>query len=166
MRFPNNRAIFFIITLLCVLSLAYAYYAQLYQNFDPCPLCVVQRVILEILAILAFIYALHNPKNLLSKVYGLVLFIISAFGIKVAAHHQLLMNLPPEKQPLSCGMPLDVLFKKVPFNSFLHTILQGDAECGKVSWMVFGITPPIAVITLCSIIAILSLAVIFRSTRS
>ena len=166
MKFPNNRTIFFVITFLCVLSLAFAYYAQYFQNFEPCPLCIAQRVILAVIGVLALLYGIHNPKNLLGRVYGLVLFIISAFGIKTAAHHQWLMNLPPEQQPLSCGMPLDVLYKKVPLDSFLHTILQGDAECGKISWMIFGVTPPIAVIILCGFIALLSLVVIFRKSKS
>ena len=162
MKLPNNRTIYFAIAFLATISLAYAFYAEFYQHIEPCPLCIAQRVIIGVIALLAFIYAIHNPQNFVNKIYSLVLVALSAFGIKTAAHHQWLMNLPPEQQPLSCGMPLDVLFKKVPLNSFLHTVLQGDAECGKVTWMIFGITPPIAVITLCSTIIFLCSIILFR----
>jgi disulfide bond formation protein DsbB len=162
MKLPTNRIIFFVIGLLCTLSVAYAFYAEFYQKIEPCPLCIVQRVIIGLIAVLAFIYAIHNPQNIITKIYGLVLIFLSAFGIKVAAHHLWLMSLPPEQQPLSCGMPLAMLYQRVPLNSFLHTVLQGDAECGKIIWKIFGITPPIAVIILCSIVIILSLIIIFR----
>ena len=162
MKLPNNRTIFFIITFFCAISLAYAYYAQYYQNLEPCPLCIAQRLIIAVILLLSLLYGIHNPKTVLSKVYSLVLISFAAFGIKTAAHHQWLMNLPPEQQPLSCGMPLDVLFRRVPLDSFLHTVLQGDAECGKVTWIIFGITPPIAVILLCGFVILLSLVILLR----
>ncbi len=162
MKLPNNRTIYFVIAILATMSLAYAFYAEFYQHIEPCPLCIAQRVIIGVIGILAFVYAIHNPQNFINKIYGIILIALSAFGIKTAAHHQWLMSLPPEQQPLSCGMPLEVLFKKVPFNNFLDTVLKGDAECGKVTWLIFGITPPIAVITLCSSIILLCLIVLFR----
>ena len=162
MKLLNNRTIYFAIAVLATISIAYAFYAEFYQHIEPCPLCIVQRVIIGVIAILAFIFAIHNPQNFISKIYSIVLIAISTFEIKTAVHHQWLMNLPPEQQPLSCGMPLSVLFKKVPLNSFLHTVLQGDAECSKVTWVIFGITPPIALIILCSTTILLCLIILFR----
>ena len=162
MKLPNNRTLYYTIASIASMSLGYAFYAEFYQHITPCPLCIAQRVIIGFIAILAFVFAIHNPQNLVNKIYSLVLIALGAFGVKTAAHHQWLMNLPPEQQPLSCGMPLDILFKKVPLHSFLHTVLQGDAECGKVTWIIFGATPPIAVITLCSTIIFLCLIILFR----
>ena len=162
MHLPTNRKIFFFIFITCTFSLAYAFYAEFYQGMEPCPLCIAQRVIIFVIALLSLIYALHNPRGVLSRIYGLIITVFAAAGIKIAAHHVWLINLPPEQQPLSCGMPLTMLYQRVPLQSFLHTILQGDAECGKITWKVMGILPPVAVIILCSIIAILGLLVTLR----
>ncbi len=100
---------------------------------------------------------LHNPKNIIKKIYSLILIAISGFGLKVAFHHKWLMSLPPEQQPLSCGMPLSVLYQRLPLNNFLKMILQGDAECGKISWQILGMTPPTALIIFYFVIIALAL---------
>jgi disulfide bond formation protein DsbB len=162
----SNRIRFLFIALLCAYSLAYAYYAQFYLGQEPCPLCIVQRVILAAIGLLALIYAIHNPQNWLSRLYGVIITGFAIFGIKVAAHHVWLTNLPADQQPLSCGMPLDVLYDQLPLTGFIHKILQGDAECAKVKWLVFGMSAPAAVIVLCSIIILVSLTVIFKKKKT
>lgn len=161
----TSRKIFFLITILCGASVAYAFYAEFVQRIDPCPLCIAQRVILIVITILAFIYALHNPQNIVSRIYGLVLTTLALINIKLASHHLWLMNLPADQQPMSCGMPLEMLYQRVPLKSFLHTVLQGDAECGKINWTIVGLTPPVAVIILSSIVALLALFVVFKKKK-
>ena len=168
MRFLKNittRQLFFLMALLCCSSVAFAFYAEYYQGMEPCPLCIAERVVIGTIGLLALIYALHNPTGWMRKIYSLILISCALFGIKIAAHHLWLMGLPPELQPLSCGLPLSVLFQKVPLHSFLHTVLQGDAECGKVTWLIFGLKPPFALIILCSIIILLSLTTLCRKLK-
>ena len=161
----SSRKILFTIALLCILSIAYAYYAQFHRGYQPCPLCIAERVILATTGLLALIYAIHNPLGWMRRVYGIILISIAIFGIKVAAHHQWLINLPEDQQPLSCGMPLAVLYDRVPLHSFLHTVLQGDAECSKVNWLILGMTGPTAVIVLCSLIIVLALIITSRDLK-
>lgn len=162
----SNRMLFLLITLICIGSLGYAFYAQFYQGQEPCPLCIAQRIILAIIAVLAFLFALHNPKNWLSRIYGLIITGFAVFGIKVAAHHLWLINLPADKQPLSCGMPLNILYEELPLTGFIHKVLQGDAECSAIKWNVFGMHAPTAVIVLCSIIIFLSLSITFARKKN
>lgn len=149
------------ILFLTSISLVYAYFAEYYLGMEPCPLCIAQRVIVGLIFLISLIFAIHNPKGLAIRLYSLIILGLALFGIKISSHHIWLMNLPPDQQPLSCGMPLSMLYKRVPLNSFLHTILQGDAECGKITWKIFGLTPPMAVLILCSIIAISSIIIFF-----
>jgi disulfide bond formation protein DsbB len=81
--------------------------------------------------------------------------IIAGFGIKVSIHHVWLTELPPEQQPLSCGMPLDVMYQNLPFWHFLHKVLMGSAECAKVNWQILGINAPTAVTLLFTLILLL-----------
>ena len=158
---PSKQNLFIIIAVLSLASLGYAFYAQYFQNVEPCPLCIAQRVIIGIIAILSILFAIHNPKNFLMRIYGLIVGGFAIFGIKVAAHQLWLMNLPADKQPLSCGMPLEVLYQKIPLHSFIQYILKGDGECGKVNWTIFGMSAPTAVLVLCGIITLISLYIIF-----
>lgn len=147
--------VFIFIFIVCLLSLAYAYYSQYYNNAEPCPLCIAQRVIITIIGLLALIFSLGNLTGVINKIYSLVIAGFALFGIKIAMHHINLMNLPPDQQPLSCGMPLSVLYDKLPLTGFLQYVLKGDAECGKVNWLVFGMRGPTSVVVLCSIILLL-----------
>lgn len=161
----SKRILLVLIFLLCICSISYALFAEYHNFIKPCPLCIAQRIIIAIIGIFALLFALHNPQNILMRIYGLIITGISAFGIKVAAHHLWLMNLPPDQQPLSCGMPLEVLYKKLPLNNFIGYILKGDGECGKVNWTILGMSGPAAVIVLLSVCIIISLYIIFAEQR-
>jgi len=160
----TNRKKISVIIALVLISLGYAFYAEFALNLEPCPLCIVERVILATILVPALIFLMHNPRNKLFKcLYSLVIIGISGFGIKVAAHHVWLTQLPPEQQPLSCGMPLGVMYQSLPLHSFLHKILEGDAECAKVTWHILGINAPNAVLILFVIIILISGFTFFQS---
>jgi len=63
-------------------------------------------------------------------------------------------------------MPLGVLYDRVPLHSFLHTVLQGDAECGKVTWKILGLTPPVAVTILCCVIILIAAIIFLRQAKA
>ena len=159
----SNRKKISVIIALVLISLGYAFYAEFALNLEPCPLCIVERVILAAILVPALIFLIHNPRNNLFKyLYSLCIIGISGFGIKVAAHHIWLTQLPPEQQPLSCGMPLGAMYQSLPLHSFLHKILEGDAECAKVTWRVLGINAPLAVLILFVVIILLTGLILFR----
>ena len=157
---------FLLIFIICIFTLVYAYYSQYYNGANPCPLCIAQRIIIAIIGLLSFIFAILGFTGFLNKLFSLIIAVFAGFGIKLATHHLYLMNLPPDKQPLSCGMPLEILYQKMPLTGFLHYILQGDAECGKVNWRIFGMSGPTAMIVLCAVILILLTYNVFRNTKT
>lgn len=136
----NTRCLFLAIFLICFFADGYAMYAQFYQNADPCPLCIAQRVIFAVVALISLIALIHGAKKTGTLIYSVIIGAIAIFGIKTAYHHVWLQSLPPSEWPASCGMPLDILYKQIPLSGFLHTVLSGSAECAMVSWKVFGIS--------------------------
>lgn len=152
-----------LIFLICTAILAYAYYSQYYMGVAPCPLCIVQRLVLGAVGLLALIFGLFGVSGIINKICSLIIAGITIFGITVASRHLHLINLPPDQQPLSCGMPLDVQFQRLPFNSFLHYVLQGDAECGKVNWIIFGMKGPTAMIVACCVILLILIYNMFKT---
>jgi len=159
---PNNRQLFLSIFIICATAVAYAFYAQYSQHITPCPLCIAERIIIATSGCLSLLFALHNPKNYLRHIYGVIILGIGLFGIKIVARHIWLINLPPDQQPTSCGMPLEVLFQRIPLNGFISYVLRGDGECAKVTWQVFGVSAPNIVLLLFSMTILMSICVIFN----
>ena len=158
----NNRKLFTLISLICIATIGYIFYAQYFQNQAPCPLCIAQRVILTIIGIFAIIGALINARGIIRRIIALINTGFAIFGIKTAYHHIWLQNLPIDQQPLSCGMPLEVMYKKLPLDGFIKYILAGDGECAKISWTIFGVSAPMMSLILFSCLGIISLWMIFR----
>jgi len=160
----SNRFYFTLIAFISLISILYAFYAQYFLHLIPCPLCIAERVMLIFICLLSLILSGLNLKNYyINKFFAIVIIGLSAFNIKIAAHHLWLINLPPDQQPISCGMPLAVLFDRLPLNQFIDKILQGDAECGRVTWKILGMHAPLAVIVLCSIIILICLLLLIKA---
>lgn len=155
-----------LIFIICAAVIAYAYYSQYYLGAMPCPLCIVQRLVIIAIGLLALIFGIFGVSGILNKIVSIIIACIAIFGISIAKRHLHLMNLPPDQQPLSCGMPLEVQFERLPFSKFVHYVLQGDAECGKVNWLVFGMKGPTAMIVLCGLILVILIYNMFKKTET
>lgn len=142
-RLISRRLTFGLVFLFCFGCLGFALYSQYFQGAEPCPLCIAQRIIYLIIGIIALIGLINDCKGWGNFLYGIPLLGFSLFGVKVAHHHVWLQSLPPDQWPASCGMPLSVLYTKVPLSGFLHTVLSGTAECAAVNWKVFGFSGPL-----------------------
>ena len=158
----KNRSILLLISVICILTIAYALYAEYFQGQEPCPLCIAQRVIVIIIGIIAIIGFLINSTGVIVRIIALINTGFAIFGIKVAYHHIWLQNLPEDQQPLSCGMPLGMLYDKLPLDGFLKYVLAGDGECAKISWKILGMSAPMASLALFIILGLMSLYMVFR----
>lgn len=139
----TSRITLALIAIFSASCVGYAIYAQLYKGAEPCPLCIAQRVIYGLLAIVSIIGIVNNCKKTGNIVYSILLTSIAIFGVVIAHHHVWLQSLPPELWPASCGMPLEIMFKQMPLTGFLHTVLTGTAECAAIDWKVMGISGPL-----------------------
>src|SRR5260221_12778356 len=93
--------------LACAGMLAFGYSLQFAVGFDPCPLCIIQRILLFAAGVAFLVAALHHPAGRLGAgLYGGVIAFIAATGVAVAGRHVWLQHLPPEKRP-ACGPALD-----------------------------------------------------------
>ena len=91
------------LALICALSfgmLAYGLYLQHVVGLEPCPMCVVQRYALVLVALLAGLTAMGKSRGM--HITGIVLMLLVAgFGAFVAARQSWLQWYPPEV--VSCG---------------------------------------------------------------
>lgn len=138
----SYRQVNFGLFLASVMGIGFALYLQHYQNLDPCPLCIFQRIGLMVMGFFALIAALHNPKKSFARrIYSLMATIGVLWSTAVAGRHVWLQHLPPEDVP-ACGPGLDYWMQTFPLQSVIQKVLHGSGECAKVDWTLLGWSLP------------------------
>lgn len=125
----------------CLILLSYAYYLEIFQLLDPCPLCIFQRIAFIFIATVAFAAAIHNPAEVGKKIYSVFIVIGSTIGIFAAGRHIYLQSLPPDLTP-ECGPGLNFMLDNFPIITVLEKTIYGSGECAAVSWTFLGFSMP------------------------
>ncbi|HRD67353.1 MAG TPA: disulfide bond formation protein B [Candidatus Competibacter sp.] len=137
----SRRALNALGFLTCAGGLGYAYYAQFVQGFEPCPLCIFQRLALAALGLVFLAATVHDPRGWGAKAYGVLIDLTAMVGAGIAARHVWLQHLPPEEAP-RCGPGLDYMLQAFPLGETLREVLTGSGECAKVDWNLLGLSMP------------------------
>ena len=135
--FGAPRRAFALICLACVLMLAFGLYLQHVVGLEPCPMCIVQRYALVLVALFTGLAGVFRNVGL--RVAGGVLALIAAVGgAYTAASQSWLQWYPPEV--VSCGRDLYGMIETFPLKRALPMIFRGGGDCSKVDWTLFGLT--------------------------
>jgi protein dithiol:quinone oxidoreductase len=119
----------------CLAMLAFGLYLQHVVGLEPCPMCIVQRYALVLVAIVAAVTAMAKSKGLL--ITGSVLtLVISGFGAFVAARQSFLQWYPPEEA--SCGRDFYGMIETFPLKRAIPMIFKGSGDCTKIDWTFLG----------------------------
>jgi disulfide bond formation protein DsbB len=142
LQFPFSRRTGNLIGFLaCAAMIAFAYYLQFFQNVEPCPLCIMQRVATAATGVAFLVALIHDPAALGARLYNLVTALLAMTGATVAARHVWLQYMPADKRP-ACGPGLEYLLGTFgPFEG-VRRILHGSGECGAVDWTFLGLSLP------------------------
>ena len=111
------------------------------MGLEPCPLCILQRVMVIGVAVVALIATIHGPKEAGIKVYGWLSILTAVTGGAISIRQLWLQSLPEDEVP-ACGASLDYLLDVFPLTEVLTMILSGDGTCAEVVWELFGISIP------------------------
>jgi disulfide bond formation protein DsbB len=113
--------------------LGFGLYLQYVKHQDPCPLCMVQRVIFIAILVAFLIAATHGPKRLGERIYAVLVVLLSLSGVAVAARHIWLQHLPKDQVP-ACGPGLDYMLETMPMANVLKSLMHGSGECAEKGW--------------------------------
>lgn len=128
--------------LACFTLVAYAYYLQTVQGLEPCPLCIFQRIGFIATGAVMLIAALHGPRRVGRRVYGVLGVLTAIGGGAVAARHIWLRHLPADEVP-ACGPGLDFMLDAFPLSKTLRTVFTGSGECAAPDgWTLFSLDMP------------------------
>ena len=158
-----SRRVLALVAVASVALLAFGLYLQHVVGLEPCPMCIVQRYALVLVAIVSGITAATNKKGLLMTGSGLLV-LLSAFGAFVAARQSFLQWYPPEEA--SCGRDLYGMIETFPLKRAIPMIFKGSGDCTKVDWTFLGGSIANWSFVCFVVIGLLGLMLVVRQARS
>jgi len=129
------RRVLGLVALACVAMLAFGAYLQHVVGLEPCPMCIVQRYALILIAVCAALAASSGKKGIQIGGTGLML-VLAVAGAFVAARQSWLQWYPPEV--LSCGRDFYGMVENFPLQRLIPMLLRGSGDCTKIDWTFLG----------------------------
>ncbi len=120
---------FGLIAILSLLLLASAYALEHFRGLEPCALCLLQRYVLWMVALVAGLAWLHQPHRLGKHVYSFTLFLLNSLGLLLAARHLWVQYQTATETIAPCTAPLQTLFAFKPMLRVLAEVLQNTHDC-------------------------------------
>ena len=135
------RRLFAAGAVVCAILIGAALYFEHVMRLEPCPLCMVQRVLVVLLALVMAAAAFLNPRERGARACGALIALLGLAGTAVAGRHVYLQGLPPDQVP-ECGPGLGYILDAFPLGEAIGLILRGSGECAEVQWAFLGLTIP------------------------
>ena len=156
------RRVLALVSLACVAMLAFGLYLQHVVGLEPCPMCIVQRYALVLVAIVAGITAFTRNKSLLLTGSALLV-LLSGFGAFVAARQSWLQWFPPEIA--SCGRDFYGMIETFPLKRAIPMIFKGSGDCTKIDWTFLGLSIANWSFLSFAVIGLVGLVLVARTAR-
>jgi disulfide bond formation protein DsbB len=136
------RTLYVLGFMMCVVMIGTAlFFFQRFLGLEPCPLCILQRVVVISLGMVLLVAAIHGPGGWGNRIYGGLITLIAGSGAAIAGRHVWLQSLPADQVP-ECGPTLDYILETFPLDKALQLVLHGSGECAKVEWQFLGLSIP------------------------
>jgi disulfide bond formation protein DsbB len=129
----SNRWLYLAGALFAGSLMGFALFLQYVKHQDPCPLCMVQRVIFIAILVVFALATLHGPKRAGEKIYAALIVLLSMSGVGVATRHIWIQHLPKDQVP-ACGPGLDYMLETMPMGDVLQKLMHGSGECAAKGW--------------------------------
>ena len=156
--FDRRQKINLACALVCAGMLGYAiFYAERVLGYQPCPLCMFQRVCIGVLGIVFLIAGLHRARYRGAIVYSVFIFAAAVAATWVAGRHVWIQHQPPGTVP-ACGAPLDNLLQMFPLLEVVRRVMTGGGECGVIDWTFLGLSMPQWVLLMAVVLGLAGIA--------
>jgi len=127
--------------LACTGMMGFAFFTEYVLKYQPCPLCMFQRVAVVFTGLAFLLAALHDPKRSGRYFYAVLVSIGALATIGLAGRHVYVQSMPPGTVP-ACGAPLDMMMQMLPLTEVIANVLRGGGECATVDWRLLGLSMP------------------------
>ncbi len=148
---------------LAIASLLIAvFFMQGYLGLAACPLCIIDRWLVGLAAVLFALAATHNPSRIGQRIYAGLNMLVCAAGMAVAGRHIWLQSVPPEDVP-DCTPGLDYLMEALPLQKVFAVLMNSAGECAEVVWTFLGLSIPQQTLLLFIALFLVSLIVVVKA---
>ncbi|WP_416191054.1 disulfide bond formation protein B [Neisseria sp. CCUG12390] len=115
---------------------------QYVVGMNPCVLCILQRLMVLAVGIVALLTALNRQTSPAARtVSALFISIPALYGMGVAAYQIWIQSLPPGTAP-ACGAPWTFRLRDWPLFDLYEPIVRGFGNCAEADY-VFGVALPV-----------------------
>jgi disulfide bond formation protein DsbB len=159
--FRSPRRALALICAACLAMLAFGAYLQHVVGLEPCPMCIVQRYALMLVAVFTALGALARGRTGQRIGSGLAL-LLAIGGAFTAAKQSLLQWYPPEV--VTCGRDIYGMIETFPLQRALPMIFRGSGDCTKIDWTFLGLSIANWSFIAFAVFAVLLLLLIVRRT--
>lgn len=119
--------------------LAFAVFLQIHKGLSPCPLCIIERGIFIILAVLFIIGSIFFFKRKGQMIFHGIALIFTVLGVLLASRHIYIQHVAIHGIA-SCGPNFQILVKQFPFSQIVRLILLGTGECTVIGSRFIGLS--------------------------
>lgn len=129
------RRVLALVAAACVAMLAFGMYLQHVVGLEPCPMCIVQRYALILVAVCTGVASARGQKGWQIG-WGVLALLSAGFGAFVAARQSWLQWYPPEIA--TCGRDFYGMIEHFPIGRAIPMIFRGSGDCTVVDWTFLG----------------------------
>ena len=120
--------------------LVVAFYMEYQMGLEPCPLCMLQRIIFLCIGLVSLVSSLTNSLGV-RRTSSWIVVVLSLAGAALAIRHLYLQNIPADQLP-ACLPGLSYMFEVFPWQEIMQAMIMGTGECGDVVWTFLGLSIP------------------------
>ena len=131
----SPRRVLALISVACVAMLAFGMYLQHVVGLEPCPMCIVQRYALILVAVFAGLASLGGKKVWWMS-FAVLAVLAGGFGAFTAARQSWLQWYPPEVA--TCGRDFYGMIENYPVSRAIPMIFRGSGDCSAIDWTFLG----------------------------
>ncbi|MFP5485186.1 MAG: disulfide bond formation protein B [Gammaproteobacteria bacterium] len=131
----SPRRVLALISVACVAMLAFGMYLQHVVGLEPCPMCIVQRYALILVAVFAGLASLSGKKGWWMS-FTVLAVVSGGFGAFTAARQSWLQWYPPEVA--TCGRDFYGMIENYPVSRSIPMIFRGSGDCTAIDWTFLG----------------------------
>lgn len=129
----SSRVLYVVGFLIIAMLLGLSVYLQTHDGVTPCPLCILQRIVLGFLGVVFFFGAALNLKRWGRLFISVLATLVAGCGIFLAGRQVWLQHISSMNHT-ECGASLQYMLQILPLNEVIAKIFQGGAECAQVTW--------------------------------
>lgn len=133
--------IFTLVFIACVAILGFALYLQHVELLDPCPWCVVQRLLFIAVALISLVAALHRPGVTMATFYA-ILGAATALGGALAAGYHVYLQADDARANACVGSSVERFLDQTNVGAWIPPLLQYDGPCTLKPWAFLWLSIP------------------------